>query len=347
MRRESDREYGLLRLFVWATAYLICSFSQAAYAQSQVLLYRMHKQPLREGLYAALRIQLAGVANVSRAGDLNDSAITDRVATAAANVKEKRAILAVWVEGPVELADGSSELELYLVGERSGRAVVELLRLPAGKGPDIDRSLALKVREVVDVLLESHERLLLNEPSKATTEADYGPSWGWIYGAGVFAATQSGSRFGQWGVGLEGGVFLRVSDCRLAGEALLHLHGQVEIEDEHGQVFVNEVTPGVGIRNLVDYRPFSFGVLLGFQMRIIDARGVTPSSAEGDNQTVLPSFLAAGETQLEFDKVLALRLDLGLQMAVQQKVYAINNREVAILGQLRPFAQLGLVFWDL
>ena len=123
--------------------------------------------------------------------------------------------------------------------------------------------------------------------------------------------------------------------------------GQVEIEDEHGRVFVNEVTPGVGIRNLVDYRPFSFGVLLGFQMRIIDARGATPSSAEGSEQTVLPSFFAAGEAQLEFDKVLALSLDLGLQMAVQQKVYTINDREVAILGQLRPFAQLGFVFWDL
>jgi len=352
MRRKSDQKNTIMNLYAWAAACLVCLFSQTGNAQSRVLLFDTQNYPSRDGLYAALRIQLADVAHVTRFGTLTDIAITDRVATASASVKNEKAMLAVWVEGPNKLSDGSSELVLYLVGERSGRAVVELLRLPAGKGPDVDRSLALKVREVVDTLIlpESHHGHLLNRPEKEPSQDrgpfEPGPSLGWVYGAGVFAATQSGTRFGLWGAALDGGVWSSLSGFRIAGEVTLHLHGQIEIENEYGRVFIDETTPGIGVRGLVDYLPFAFGTLLGFQLRIVEATGVTLSGSEGDEQSVMPCFIAALDAQLDFDTVLALRIDIGLQFALRPKLYTINNRELAELGPPRPFAQLGVVFWD-
>lgn len=352
MRRKSDQKNTILNLYAWAAACFICLFCQIGNAQSRVLLFDTQNYPSRDGLYAALRIQLVGVADVIRFGTLPDTAITDRVATATASVKNEKAMLAVWVEGPNKLSDGSSELVLYLVGERSGRAVVELLRLPAGKGPDVDRSLALKVREVVDTLIstESPHQNLLNSSVKRPTQdrkpMEPGPSLSWVYGAGVIAATQPGTRFGLWGAALDGGVWWDLSGFRIAGEAMLHLHGQVEIVNEYGRVFIDDITPGIGMRGLVDYLPFSFGTLLGFQLRVVDATGVTLSGSEGDDQSVMPCFITALDAQLEFDTVIALRLDIGLQFALRPKLYTVNDRELAELGQPRPFAQLGVAFWD-
>jgi hypothetical protein len=342
---EGPRGSGPLRVpCFYLAAALLWAVPCTLQAQSRVLVFRTAQSPSRPGLVDALRIQLAGKASVEIGGELSGSALTDRIYQAVASVRKQKAALAVWVQGPVRLSDGSQELILYLVGENQGRAVVEVLRVPGGAGPEADRTLSLKTREVLDNILDDDRSSSLLRASRGRETVAASSGWGWLLDLGLEVGSQPGSDLGQWGLGMGAGARLRISDLSLAAQGLFRFFPSVEIESEQGRVSYRELGPGLAILGLLHASPLAVGLQLGSLLRLVDAKGMTPAGETGSRQELVPVLFSLFQVELELGLRFASRIGAGLEINLRRQRFAVNGREVADLGRVRPMAQAALVF---
>jgi hypothetical protein len=131
---------GLLALAMWA---LGCA---CARAESGVIM--RERDGLRPGLCGALRIQLSGAAEVTCEPEDGSDLLSDRISAAAARVRELDARLAVLVERDPD----PGRVRMYIVSAEKDQAVVAIERIEDRPDPDVDRSLALKVRDAYEVV---------------------------------------------------------------------------------------------------------------------------------------------------------------------------------------------------
>jgi hypothetical protein len=115
-------------------------------AQAGVLLFE--RSSLRPGLCAALRIQLSGSAEVRCLSDGPASGLADRLNGARARVRAEQASLGVLLE-----RDADPRLvRTYLVSAQGEQATLAIERIEDRPEPDVDRGIALKVRDAYEVI---------------------------------------------------------------------------------------------------------------------------------------------------------------------------------------------------
>ncbi len=343
---------------LWAASLCACVALTATEGRAQsgaqrphrVLVFNTPKAPQRRGLTEALRIQLGGIAHVSDGGVLPGGTLSHRVQEGVLRIGKRSAVLGVWVEGPAQAADGTQELLLVLLGSRHGRAVVEVLRLPGGDGPEVDRSLALKTRAALDTLLEGREPIMLDDKGRAdhgrgaaATDAADRWVWGWILDAGAVATTLEGSDLGQWGLSAGGGIRLQYGRWSLHGRALFRLCPSLEARNAEARVLLQELAPGTGASALLRLGRVAIGPHLGFHLRLVSAEGISPAGNRGSDTVLIPALLSAVQGQLALQPWLALRLALGLEVASRGQAFAVNRQTVAQSDRVRPFGELAVV----
>jgi hypothetical protein len=122
---------------------LVGLWARPAYADAAVLLLESSPEP--SGFFIALQIQLSGLATATRHRRERSRSAAEAIERGTELVHARRALAAVWIER----ASASSPAIVYVVGDRQGRALVEVVQVPGNRGPDLDRAAALKVRELV------------------------------------------------------------------------------------------------------------------------------------------------------------------------------------------------------
>lgn len=115
-------------------------------AQTSVLL--LEAPGLRPELCAALRIQLADVATVRCAASDDTPDLATRIASAAGTLERDSADLAVLLERDPSPA----RVRMVLVGRQPDQAVLAIETIEDRPAPDVDRSLALKVRDTLETM---------------------------------------------------------------------------------------------------------------------------------------------------------------------------------------------------
>jgi len=160
---------GYLTLALW----LAWAVSARAQPAPRVLL--LERAELRPELCTALRIQLSGTAQVSCEPEPDDAGLPDRISGAASRVDSGQARLAVLLE-----RDPDPRLvRMYVVGSRADQAVLTMERIEDRPGPDVDRSLALKVGAALEVVSRiEHQAALsgvLAEPVPPARPVDIPP----------------------------------------------------------------------------------------------------------------------------------------------------------------------------
>lgn len=118
----------------------------------------MERPELRPELCAALRIQLSGAAQVSCEPEPVRPELPDRIARAATRVQVGDGRLVVLLE-----RDPDPRLvRMYVVGSRADQAVLSMERIEDRPGPDVDRSLALKVGAALEVVSQIEHAAVLS-----------------------------------------------------------------------------------------------------------------------------------------------------------------------------------------
>jgi hypothetical protein len=336
------------RLVRFALVVAVLASAQRADALEKVLVLGAEGPPAA-GFVEALRIQLAGLATVSTATDLRGT-LAQRIDRVGKLLDAQAALLGVWVDEAPPTADGR-EVHLYIASRRKNRVLVEIARLPALGGPDADRALALKVREVLDSLLTTpmgDDPVVGLEPvrhSSSSAERDPARMVGRfvVEAGGISAATLGGSGGVHTGLtlGVGGRLSLRPASLELiaTGQALSALedHGSA------GDAAASELDLGASLRVLTRGATFAGGGRLDAAVRFVEASGSAPDGRTGSVSRVVPVIRLGPELRIELARALSLRAAIAGEVALRRQRFRIDGETVLDLGAARGFGELCLV----
>jgi hypothetical protein len=301
----------------------------------------------RPGLVATLQIQLADLADVQVKHELSAGSVGERVQAATELGRRDDLLLVVWSDDPIVQPDGSQEAVLYAVGQREGRALLEVVRVPGGGGPDMDRTLAIKVHEVV-VELARHAELAAtalaanDEPRPAPSAATL--RWGSMLQLGLAAAPQLGSQLGQWGGSLSAGPVLGNAAWR--GSATLGLSWFPTLEARRGgsSVSLLELAPELVLSAEHRIEPLWLGLHAGVGPSFVDVQGRTPGGHRASASVGSATLRFGGALELPLGAGFGLVLDLDLQGRFVQRTFTVNGQAITKLAGALPVGQIGLTW---
>ncbi len=345
------------RLFVSVlTALLLSLLQRAAFALPGLLVLQAEEQKARPSLIEALRVQLREVTDVETSAEsLAAEPAALRIGRAAQIATAAHASFAVWLEAVPEL-DGAPGFLLYVVGGESGRAVVQVVRLPAAKdGPDVDRSLALKVSEIVESALRpaqpelsaALQPALAPAPAKPAPSVAVAParraradSLGLLLGG--IATSPAGDAHGQVGFRFGLGYTFRTSPVELEWDASAHLLSALDIQQGDRQAKIAEQVVAVDFAVRTRAR-FAFGAELGTALRILHADGFVGSTETRSSRLLVPVLRLGPELRAGLTEQTALTLSAGGEwMPIRQRL-SLAGAPLGELGRARADARISLI----
>lgn len=312
-----------------------------AVAQPKVLLLTPAGDSARPGFVQALQIQLARDASLETGVTLAEGKLAGRVRSATQLASQHHALLAVWVEAS-PATDTSHDLLLYVVGERDGRALVEVLRLQSAADPSADRSLALKVREVLDTLGRADHSW--SQPfAPALLPADSAAPVGLLIHVGALAVPTRGTADLPWGLYASAGPELRLRQARFAVLAAVRWLPSYAANSGGASVALAELEPGLDLGAAHELGRLLLGVWVSPSLRSVFAEGRTPLGLRGFRTDVSAAVLGRFTAELRFTPWLSALFGLGAELLPGPRRYAVNGQRILDTGSMRAAGSFALV----
>jgi hypothetical protein len=309
---------------LWLCALWLASFALCARAEDTVILFE--RPPLRPGLCAALRIQLTGLAEVQCEPAPELSSLEGRIARAAQSVASSHARLSVLLE-----PDADGHARMLIVAASSDRALLAVEPVEARPEPDVDRALALKVRETFALARVVPTALLVPAPENRR-----------LTGLLELGAAYSHGAEARAGALLALGV-RRVHDRRYMELAAMGKLGtRTHARVEHGVVHEREWTLGGSARAGVLLGRFSLGPALDVGVARASASGTTDDGRHGQTSVALLRLDLGVDLRCTLWRELALRFAPALELDPVARRFALDGQALA-LGHVRAWLPLSLV----
>jgi hypothetical protein len=349
--KETTEPAKSMRLFrSWAAVVglgLVVAGSSVV-ARAQLWVLTGGPSSATDSLHEALLIQFAdsGLQVHARALSRDD----DAEALARELVASGATPMVIWTQ---RVNGGEHDLRCVF---RHGQAVDSTtVRLQGAWGPALERTIALKVRELLDDQARAPP-----EPSAPAAEAlppppsqpAHPPAPGQAP-ATVFsplleisarAMTASGNGGAQAAVGVGAGGAMATGANR--GELWLRVAwaSPLEATTTAGQVTTHEWRPELSVHALRRLDPSWLGGYLSFALRVVSAQGTTAAGERGDSTEIVPALGVGAEGRLRLTGALWARCALGAELALKAQSFAVDHQAVLELGSLRGRGELSLVF---
>ncbi|MBK7583443.1 MAG: hypothetical protein IPI67_25035 [Myxococcales bacterium] len=328
---------------------LICAGSASAQPRTKILILGSDAGPPPEGFVEALSIQLAGSMTMERSGEVRGS-LQERLRGVGKPLTAHRASVGVWVERTA--APGASpEFLVYVVTPRQDRVLVQVVRLPGPESPETERALALKVREVLDSVVQAGRDPDVSAPLRAErahppTSAPRPTMTHW---APLFVGDLTGASAGnalydpQLGAALGAGA--RVQRASVAGEAVLTAGWASGAHSERsgGTADTSEFELGIGLRALYVSETVAAGLDTGVWARAVRAEGTAADGRSGRSTKLVPALRAGPEVRVNVTDSVAVRTAVGLDVALVRQSFSVAGEVVSDLGRVRGVGSVGLV----
>lgn len=343
-------------LLLWIALFALGLATPITHARAELLLFE--RTDLRPGLCVAVRIQLTDVAEVSCLPDL-PGVLPERLAEAARRVNEQKASLGLLLE-----QDPDPRLvRMYLVGARSDQAVIAIERIENRPAPDVDRSLALKVREAVEVVRAKAEGdgatplAAVLEPAPGAQPDNVGT----YIERRAPSATAGQERARQVRLLLElGGGLARGTQSRAFGllalggrlsqgaygvELLLggRLGSELEQRAAVGRVRERAWTLGAALRLNQRMERFTLGGELAFGFDRSQVEGVTASGTPGERNTLRPHVAIGLDVRVWLWRSLALRVAPAVELTRVRERFALDQQVVLDFGHSQVIVPVTLL----
>jgi hypothetical protein len=303
-------------------------------------------------LLDALRIQLAGRAEVRSMADTSDPALVPKSRVAGSVLAATGARLVIWMEPPTNDAEKTTTL-LHLVGDQEGRVLVLVHAIESQDLATAHRALALKVAEVFDTLETSRAAavaLALQKPVRrppekpAATAPPTAPRFAFVGDLGGWGATGTGTAPIQGAVVFGAGARMRVDafvgDLAATGRVATTLSH----DDQTGRVEVDEGAAGAALRLAGSWSVIALGGELGVGGRVMSATGQTPVGREGEGDTVIPYLALLPQATFSLTSFMELRASIGVEVALRRHRFLVNDSPVLDVGTARGVASGSFVF---
>ena len=346
-----------------------------AWAQEQepVVLLQEHARS-QAGLATALRIQLGSTPVQVQPWPASYS-LPERIRAAGELAQETHAFAVVWTEPALKLGDGSRLAVLYVVGRHEGRAVLEVVRVPGEHGPDLDRTLALKVSAVLDELRrsalaapsgallnaappvaepapelaqppaappEQPSTLDYNEPAEALDE---GPRPHWLASAraGLRAGAQLSPGWLRWGLSGALGPELAFDHWSASLRVGLDVYPSAETTNLAGSISVFEVAPSLLAAVRWTWPAFSVGARAGAEIAFIGASARSASGRPGEQSVSTLSWMLGLELERALSEAIGIAATFDAHLHTLRRTFSVNDTVVADLGRSQFVVGLELI----
>jgi hypothetical protein len=310
-------------------------------------------EPEPAGLLLALRVQLGPTETVETRtvpADLDDAALR-QAATSMLSAEQARA--ALWIE-PTQSGE-----RVYVVRGPADRAALAKAKLRGKPGPDMDRTLALKIAELL-----SAEPTAPPPPPPAppaatapapapkpspppAAEAPRPPPWQ-LHAVAELAGVispRSDSGFGQLGPALAGGVSLDGPRQRYAALLDLTWLPPVQTRAEGGvELDVQELSPALRASGQLALGPVWLGAQTGIALALANAEATTTRGDYGERTELAPSWLAGVGIEVPMLTAFSLALDAGVQVQLRRQRFSVFRVELADSRRVRPLGRIAIVF---
>jgi hypothetical protein len=334
---------GLLALAMWAFG---CA---CALADSGVIL--RERDGLRPGLCGALRIQLSGAAEVTCEEEEGSDLLSDRITAAAARVRELDARLAVLVERD----PNPGRVRMYIVSAETDQAIFAIERIEDRPDPDVDRSLALKVRdayEVVEVvektapssaaplsaaLASPEARRAHQEPPPAPPA---GPAWLMFLDAGG-GVTLGTRQHGIAAIAVGAGKLASGWRAELGAGARFASRSQ-EVQT-FGQINVLARGPELSLRLLWRSARVELGGALQGMVWFMRGEGVAADGSRGERTRLVPSVSLGPDLRVRLFSSAFLRIAPAVELSFVSQRFAVEDFVLVDEGMVRAVLPVSLL----
>jgi hypothetical protein len=297
--------------------------ARSAHARDAVVL--LEAAGLRPDLCVALRIQLTDVADVRcRTEPAGAAGLAARIGAAARLVASEPARLVVLLERDAD----ARHVRMVLVGAPEDRAVLAIESIEDRAAPDVDRSLALKVRDTLDVMdarPANELALVVAPPAAPRTEHLAGLL---EVGAAVSVNTHVRAA-GLLGLGLRARRGAAYGELALGAQR----SSSLVVKNQLGRV--GRV-----------FGPVSVGALAELGMLGVRAFGITTDGSHGDDARLLARLgvgLDLRATLLRGPTTVVLRCAPTLQIDPTRQRFELDGQPALDLGRVRAWLPLTLL----
>jgi hypothetical protein len=318
----------------------------AASTGPSIVVLTVEGEPARTGLKDELSIQLRGFASVEdNLGSIRRATMIDMLDQASAKAREAGVDFAIWVESGSPASDPIAVV-LYLVSDRRAQALVEVVRLAADSdGPDVDRALAIKVREVLRAARSNPEASMASiVTSRPVAIRRPGAAIAPLLALGG-SVVPLPARSAQASLVLSAGA--RLAQVRVPGmwelRATAHLNGATATETAAGRVEVAETAVSVAAVGLGSVGRLRAGGGIALGARRLDAAGTTRLFNSGAAVRWTPIASVGPEVRLGVGGGLELGAVVALELAARGERFALNREVVVDVGRARLVCDFLLV----
>lgn len=324
-----------------AVAAVLASMGLAHADSQRVIVFGTATGSPRTAFVEALTIQLAGDAHVETGPTLSATTLAAQIDAAVEVMGARDATVGIWTE-VVEPNARVFDLVLYAVGRKRDLALVKVARVAVVEGDDVDRALALKAGEFLDSLIDvpEIERLVVPAPDPAPTTSPRSIVRAFAaIGGGIFA----GAGPTQGALGIEGGIRIGRSTNAVEIALAFRLPSAIDRTIDAGTLSIDERASAIGVRALRTFgTTTAVGVDAELGARHVDALGIAMDGVVGRSSRWVPTAGGGGEVRSSLGRV-ALRAALGIEVALIDQEFTIDQRVVVGLGRVRGTGQLSLV----
>ena len=320
-----------LTLWLWSLG--------CAHARERVVLFQT--PDLRPGLCSVLRIQLADLADVACLPDPAGDDLAQRLSSGAVQTRAQEARLGVLLTR----GERPGRVHLYLVGEKTDEALVSIAEANPDD-PDLDRSLALKVRAALDVAISVSA--LTSAPDKSPepvsallrTRPPRRPRWEGLLGVAGGASLGTRRRFeGAMSIGLSKTYGVWSVEPRIA--ALFW--SAVRVRGDDGRV--DERAQAVGLR-LHSVRRFNRLLLGGHLLSAVlrsEATALARDGRRGTRTSLLPLFGIGADMRVALLEWVWLCLRPRVDWLPVAQTYTTDDVKRLSLGRVRAALDASLL----
>jgi hypothetical protein len=305
-------------------------------------------------LLAALRIQLGATVRVDVRELPRTGALPAQLAEASRLARDEARTAVMWVDATSEQLASRLAL-LYVVGQRDGRALVEVVRVPAGRGPDLERVLALKVGELLAEMRSAPAHPLsppmatssVMPPMAATgtvpplaagsTPPPMAAELEWQAGLalGPRLSTVLGASLTRFGVGALASTAWSFGDVRAGIGVGLDWYPTARRERAGAVLDVYELAPLTRAELTLRQPLVDVSLHTGLALDSIVVEGRTARATTGRSPAFSLAWLVGAGVERALGMHLALAAFAELAVQARRQYFAVNGEEALDLGRVR------------
>lgn len=324
------------------TVVVSIAFAGAVQAEpARVQVRTVPGRPLPPELLDTLRIHLDGVAVVDAGAPLTGDTLAHRIEDASGGLAAGG--LVTWLEnGP----DDRSYV-VVVVGERDGRAAVEVGRLDGTDASAISRLLALRVGAFLDETIAAGSRSPVAAPSPPPPRIA-ARAGGGTRDLGVVAEIGGGGEADGDGWHSEGALAIGVRQRRAAHQIDLVAIGRLgwprNMARDDGEVRIEILDLALGMRASMPLRGVWLGAGVELGARRVHANAMETQGAAGAAVRWLPRVRVALDAGGALSPAVRVRAGLGLERGLEVEQFTVHGQTVAEVGALAAVGGVWLSF---